>query len=469
MTDAVGESLLIDLQQVSEVVQSLHGCLEPEEIARRTTEGLVQKFGCAFARIWLVEPDRAALRLVSSSGLYTRIDGSFARVPMGAFKVGKIAQNRIPFLSNHLAEETWVRDRDWAIANKIVGFAGYPLALGDRVVGVVAVFSYTALSPEFLEVLQTLCTTVTILLETAIQYQREKQAWQSTTPVPTLPLSEQLAGLLAQTRVILVGPEQPLPGSLTCALLQAAELLQKLTCLYCRLTYQVEHVTLEATLSTASGSGGVAAMMENLRLVVMGLGGELQIGMGTNQDRMQVSLRLPYRIHAAQLYVRIRLQWPALQIAFTGLARQAGLGIWSLADMAVPLLTDDLAQIQPGDRVLWLAQPAQSVPANIWGQLDLSATPDQLKQAVTALSRGETWNLSSPLEETASLLSEREGEIMALLAQGLRDREIAAQLHISDRTVKFHLTNILTKLKADTRCQAMYLAACKGWLAHLSK
>jgi hypothetical protein len=35
-------------------------------------------------------------------------------------------------LSNNLAEETWVKDRAWAIANQIRGFAGFPLIAGDR-------------------------------------------------------------------------------------------------------------------------------------------------------------------------------------------------------------------------------------------------------------------------------------------------------------------------------------------------
>jgi GAF domain-containing protein len=110
--------------------------------------------------------------------MYTQRNGSFAKVPMGAFKVGKIAQNGIPFLSNALADETWVRDREWAIAKGIRGFAGYPLTAGGDVVGVLAVFSQQAMAPEFLEVLQSLCATVAIALELALHYQQEKQAWQ---------------------------------------------------------------------------------------------------------------------------------------------------------------------------------------------------------------------------------------------------------------------------------------------------
>ncbi|WP_353771983.1 GAF domain-containing protein, partial [Okeania sp. SIO2G5] len=127
--------LLFDLQQVNAIAHKISGGLDPEAIARQVTDALVERFPCAFARLWLVEPDQASLRLVSSSGLYTHIDGSFARVPMGAYKVGKIAQNRIPFLSNHLADESWVKDRAWAIAQNIQGFAGYPLVAGDRVLG----------------------------------------------------------------------------------------------------------------------------------------------------------------------------------------------------------------------------------------------------------------------------------------------------------------------------------------------
>lgn len=97
--------LLFDLQKANTIAQNFSGCLEPEIISRKTAKGLVELFNSAFARIWLVEPDGANLKLVASSGLYDRIDGSFARVPMGAYKVGKIAHNRVSFLSNNLAEE----------------------------------------------------------------------------------------------------------------------------------------------------------------------------------------------------------------------------------------------------------------------------------------------------------------------------------------------------------------------------
>jgi DNA-binding CsgD family transcriptional regulator/GAF domain-containing protein len=368
--------LLMDLQQVSQIAQTFSGCLESTVIAKHVTDQLVKIFDCAFARIWLLEADRSALRLVASSGLYTHIDGSFSRVPMGAFKVGKIAQNRIPFLSNQLAEEPWVKDRDWAIAMQITGFAGYPLAVGDRVVGVLAVFSHHPFSPEFLEVLQLLCTTVTVALDSALTHQRDKQSSSLSSNV-TLPLSEQLAALLPQTRLMLVGTERPLPVSLNYLLLKAGEILSELQCSQCRLMYESAQMTLNAMVKPdlaeilqANNSPAkslpdwIALTFDQLRVAVTCLGGTLETSIGMGQTMLQVVLTLPYQTPIAS---------------------------------------------------------------------------------------------SSPL-------SEREREMLLLLAKGLRDRDIANHLHISERTVKFHINNAIAKLKAQTRYQALYQAIVRGWL-----
>jgi len=58
-------------------------------------------------------------------------------------------------------------------------------------------------------------------------------------------------------------------------------------------------------------------------------------------------------------------------------------------------------------------------------------------------------------------LSEREKSVLALVAQGLTNREVATTLFISEHTVKVHLRNIMEKLHAHTRQQAVALAAGK--------
>ena len=56
----------------------------------------------------------------------------------------------------------------------------------------------------------------------------------------------------------------------------------------------------------------------------------------------------------------------------------------------------------------------------------------------------------------------REGEVLRLLAQGLTDREIAAALHLSPRTVGVHVTHLLAKLGVETRTAAAAAAWRRG-------
>ena len=456
--------LLFGLQQGNRIAQSLSGCLEPEVIASRVTEGLVEKFNCAFARIWIVEPDRTALKLVASSGMYTRLDGSFAQVPMGAFKVGKIAQHCIPFLSNHLAEETWVKDRDWAIKHKIRGFAGYPLVTAAGAIAVLAVFSRQAMEPEFLEILQGLCTTVTVALDSALRYQQEKQVWQSASTLVTstcTPLSEQLAHLLQNSRLALLGTERPLTASLTCLFLRSGEILSQMQCIHSRLTYGAEQISLEAMVAIANQSPDeLAAAFGELPLAASCLGGTLETYTGIDQTALQITLAIPYPSCSLGFRVRIQCQSPVLQMAFTQLAYSAGLTVDLSDNPAVPLLTDHLLPVQKASAVLWVS-PVGSPPKNAKAKLDLSVDAGQLREAIAAVMKGELWGIEAPVAQS---LSEREQEILALLVQGLRDRDIATQLVISESTVKFHMNNILAKLKVRTRYQAIYQAIVNGWL-----
>ena len=59
-------------------------------------------------------------------------------------------------------------------------------------------------------------------------------------------------------------------------------------------------------------------------------------------------------------------------------------------------------------------------------------------------------------------LTERELEVLALLAQGMPNKEIATKLTISERTAKFHVSSIMGKLGATNRTEAVSLAAQKG-------
>jgi len=456
--------LLFELQRANEIAQRLSGCLEPEEIARRVTDGLVEKFDCAFARIWLVEADRTALKLVASSGLYTRLDGSFARVPMGAFKVGKIAQYCIPFLSNQLAEESWVKDREWALHQKISGFAGYPLVADGKVIGVLVSFSQRPMAAEFLQVLQGLCTTVAVSLENALLHQRQlsSQGFFHSSSF----LSEQLASVFKSTQLILVGTERPIVPSLVYLFLRVAETLNTLQCSYCQLNYSADYIGLDAMVTCESPSqpDWAATAFSELTFAITCLGGTLHTLSGTSQNVVQVLLKLPYLACLLGPQVRIQCQSSVLQLAFTQLAHLAGLTLYPEENPEIPLITDTFIQGQSMALTLLVVPDDQTAPLGVGAALDLSTTPSQLRSAVEAVTQRKSWQHAASEQIATNPLTESEQKILVLLGQGLRDRDIASHLCVSESTIKFHIRNILVKSKAKTRFQALYLSIVKGWL-----
>jgi DNA-binding NarL/FixJ family response regulator len=64
-----------------------------------------------------------------------------------------------------------------------------------------------------------------------------------------------------------------------------------------------------------------------------------------------------------------------------------------------------------------------------------------------------------------SSLSDREAEVLMLAARALSNREIAASLHLSETTVKRHLSNVYGKLGVRTRAEAARKALSEGWIS----
>lgn len=62
-------------------------------------------------------------------------------------------------------------------------------------------------------------------------------------------------------------------------------------------------------------------------------------------------------------------------------------------------------------------------------------------------------------------LTPREQEVLALLAQGWQNKEISAELHIAERTVKFHVSSLLSKLDAGNRTEAVAIAVQRGLIS----
>jgi diguanylate cyclase (GGDEF)-like protein/PAS domain S-box-containing protein len=122
-----------------------------QEILQQCAEALVRHLDAAFARIWTLNSQENVLELQASAGMYTHIDGSHSRIPVGQYKIGLIAQECRPHLSNHVIGDPRVHDQAWAAREGMVAFAGYPLTLEQQVVGVMAIFSRKPLSEHTLK------------------------------------------------------------------------------------------------------------------------------------------------------------------------------------------------------------------------------------------------------------------------------------------------------------------------------
>ena len=115
------------------------------------------------------------------------------------------------------------------------------------------------------------------------------------------------------------------------------------------------------------------------------------------------------------------------------------------------------------------------VRAGARGYLLKNNPPDQIVEGIRAVAGGQAW--FSPAAEAAlaefadrgdsgfkSALSDRELEVLKLVAKGYSNRQIARSISVTERTVRFHLERILEKLGVSNRTEAVALAFQKGWL-----
>ena len=116
-----------------------------------------------------------------------------------------------------------------------------------------------------------------------------------------------------------------------------------------------------------------------------------------------------------------------------------------------------------------------AIKAGAQGYLLKDSGPDELVRAIRQIHRGESslhpaiarkllQELTSPQEQpaTASPLTEREVEVLRLIALGCCNREIGEELVISETTVRTHVSNILSKLHLASRTQAALYALREG-------
>jgi PAS domain S-box-containing protein len=145
------------------------------QVLQGCAEAITAQLGAAFARIWTLNDDEQVLELQASAGMYTHLDGPHGRVPVGAFKIGKIAQEAAPHLTNDVLTDERVSDKEWARREGMVSFAGYPLMVEGRVIGVVAMFARQTLSERTLGALASVADGIALAIDRArVEESRER-------------------------------------------------------------------------------------------------------------------------------------------------------------------------------------------------------------------------------------------------------------------------------------------------------
>lgn len=123
------------------------------ELLQSCAQAIVTHLDAAFARIWTLDEVSDSLVLQASAGLYTHIDGGHQRIRVGQYKVGLIASEQKPHLTNDVQSDPRVGDKEWAKREGLVAFAGYPLLVDSKLVGVMTLFARHSLNQGTLDAL----------------------------------------------------------------------------------------------------------------------------------------------------------------------------------------------------------------------------------------------------------------------------------------------------------------------------
>jgi DNA-binding NarL/FixJ family response regulator len=146
--------------------------------------------------------------------------------------------------------------------------------------------------------------------------------------------------------------------------------------------------------------------------------------------------------------------------------------------------TRQLKALAPDSRIVMLTVSAEqddivdAVLAGACGYLLKDASVDEVIGSLRSAAAGESWvsprvaavllaclrdaSVRAPAPVAEVELTEREREILALLAEGKENAEIGRQLYLSPKTVKNHVSRILAKLQVDNRIQAAVYAVRRG-------
>jgi len=152
---------------VAEIGQALTEEPDLRSSLQRCSDALAAHSAAAFVRIWVLDTEGEILELQASSGLHTSINGAHSHLRLSDYphKVGIIAREKKPFLTNEVVGNPHFHNQPWVAAQGIVSFAGYPLVLQQHLVGVIALFAQQPLGETVLSTLESINRQIAVSID----------------------------------------------------------------------------------------------------------------------------------------------------------------------------------------------------------------------------------------------------------------------------------------------------------------
>jgi PAS domain S-box-containing protein len=147
---ADAEARAAQMALAAEVGAAVAGAAELDGMLQRCAQAMARDLEAPCAGIWLAEGQVLVLR---ARGGQCGFSPRHERVPIGAHRVGLIAQERRPHLINQLQYDPLGTDAGWAGRNRLTAFAGYPLVVEDRLIGVLGVYAARPLREQALDLM----------------------------------------------------------------------------------------------------------------------------------------------------------------------------------------------------------------------------------------------------------------------------------------------------------------------------
>lgn len=114
---------------------------------------ITERLHATHAAIWILKEKDDLLELMASSGLYKDFDNSYAHIAVDRLKIGRIVIERQPKWTNEIAVNPLLPDQEWPRREGICAFAGYPLIIEHRIIGLMVLFFRDALSEMMIKAL----------------------------------------------------------------------------------------------------------------------------------------------------------------------------------------------------------------------------------------------------------------------------------------------------------------------------